>query len=199
MKVTYSFIVDCLFSLSITAGFASITTAGFVSTTSVFCSTLLLTPVSGLAASAGLSVTGDARVLGEPSVGEAAVFFFNLSCFVKLGFRALGRGGLGSVFLDSFRSWVIPVIAMLTGRGCRGDGLCRRLTELVTLLVLCWLRELPGLEEATPECVYKLAKVRLVSMVVFVNTVRAIGVICCNCLGRRRQDINEPPPYLFIH
>lgn len=91
------------------------------------------------------SFGGEANThLGAPSVGDGIDRFFPLSRLVA---RFLGNGGfVVSGFLDV--SCVIPVTAILIGRGWRGVGLCRIVTELVMLLELCWLRELPGRDEA---------------------------------------------------
>lgn len=81
----------------------------------------------------GISTVGDATTgLAAPSVGEVIDFFLSLSLLDALAF---GKGGL--LISDFLVSWEIPVTAMLTGRGCRGEGRWRNVTELVTLLVLC--------------------------------------------------------------
>ena len=123
-----------------------------------------------------VSATGDAICFGVPSVGDAAVEAvftalgtdvaitdfrdgFSFSCDLPmLDLRDLGKGNGGLVIplrlfsdivLFDF-SVVTPVTAMLTGRGRRGAAIGRVLmfTELVMLLVLCWLRLLLGLEGA---------------------------------------------------
>lgn len=94
-----------------TLGTSSLLSDGRVSRFSV--SFLLWTGTS-----VGISIgVGESIDFITGSVGEVIDFLLSLSLLEAL---ILGKGGL--LVSDFLVSWEIPVTAILTGRGCRGDG-----------------------------------------------------------------------------